>query len=109
MRLVLCFLFSALAWAQPTRTVELTWEDLANPAGTTYRIYRGEGRCTQSPPMVMIAQDIAVKTFVQNGVAIGNYCYHVTANLNGIESLPSNTALAEVRPWPPTKFDVGVK
>lgn len=106
---ILVFLFAVLAAAQTTHTVELSWEDTLNPVGTVYAVYRGDARCTQSPVMVKIAQDIAVKVYTQNGVSVGNYCYHVTANLNALESLPSNQALAEVRPWSPSKLNVTVK
>lgn len=107
--LALLFVLSAIAAGQTTHAVTLTWEDTLNPAGTVYAIYRGDGRCTQSPAMVKIAQDISVRTYTQNGVAVGNYCYHATAILNAIESLPSNAALAEVRPWSPSKLEAQIK
>ena len=91
----------SLFMAATPHTVTLTWEDNLNPEGMLYSVYEGRGRCTQSPIMIKVAQDITVKTYTKD-VAIGNYCYHVTASFEGIESLPSNQAVAEVRPWSPT-------
>lgn len=110
-RFVGAVLLSAmLASAQSsTRIVSLAWEDVLNPAGTAYNVYRAPGQCSTSSVFSMISSGITLKTYDDTGLSTGTYCYHVTATANGLESLPSNTASAKVLPHPPTKLTVLVK
>lgn len=108
MRLLLCFLFASLALAQSGRTVTLTWDDLLNPAGTTYTVYRAAGACSGTPAYVSIATAVAVKTYDDAGVSPGKYCYAVTANYNAEESEKCDPATAQVRPFKPTGLTVAV-
>jgi hypothetical protein len=65
-------LFSALA-AEQSRTVTLAWDDLLNPTGTTYTVYRAQGACSGTPAYVSIASAIATKTHDDTGLLPGKY------------------------------------
>lgn len=89
-----------------TRRVTLAWEDTANPAGTVYNAYRLPAACGTPEGgattwVKLNATPVNVKTYQDNAVGIGTYCYRVTAVLNGLESEPSNTAGATVGPFAP--------
>ena len=88
----LFFLASGMMLGQTVHSVTLTWTDTLNPAGTTYSIYRAPGMCSGSPVFAKLAAAIAVKSYKDDTVTPGNYCYQATATLNGMESAPSNTA-----------------
>ena len=89
-----------LAIAQ-THTVTLTWVDTQNPAGVTYTVYRTIGLCSGTPTFSKLATAVTVKTYADRTVTPGNYCYEVTATVNGAESVPSNTVAPTVLPFPP--------
>lgn len=92
--------FALLAFQVVTQhTVTLNWIDSNNPTGVTYTIHRATGMCSGTPTYSTLATAIVPKTYVDNTVIPGNYCYMVTANLNGMESAPSNTAAAPVPPF----------
>lgn len=93
----------------PQHSVTLTWVDTSNPTGTTYNIYRSTGLCSGTPTFSKLASAVTVKTYQDTTVTPGNYCYEVTASLNGVESAPSNTALASVPTFPPTDLSVTVQ
>jgi hypothetical protein len=96
------------AFAQSaTRQVVLTWEDLLNPAGTTYSIYRANGQCATATGFTRLASGATLKTHTDTANP-GQYCYYVTATQNGAESDPSLPAEAKVKPAPPTKLTVTV-
>lgn len=99
--LLLLAVSAALATAQTTHNATLTWTDTLNPSGTTYNVYRATGLCSGTPSFAKLATGIAPKTYVDATVTTGNYCYEVTAVLNGIESAASNTAAAAVPAFPP--------
>lgn len=99
MKYLLIAAFSATLFAQTGRTVTLTWVDTQNPAGTTYNVKQAVGLCSGTPTYSTIATAVTVKTFVQTGVAVGNYCYVVTATVGGVESAPSNAAGATALPF----------
>lgn len=102
--------FAALCAAQSNQhSVTLTWQDTQNPSGTTYNVKRATGLCTGTPTFSTIATAVAPKTYVDNAVQTGNYCYVVTATFNGVESAPSNTAAAAVPSFPPTSLQVTVQ
>jgi spermidine/putrescine-binding protein len=100
---------AALGQAAEPHSVTLNWEDLLNPAGTTYKVYRATGLCSGTPSFTALANGVTAKTYIDLTVSPGNYCYQVTAVYNGIESAPSNSALAPVPSWAPTKLSVVVK
>lgn len=105
---ILC-LFAFQSAAQTTHSATLTWADTANPSGTTYSVYRAVGLCSGTPTWSKIASAVATKTYEDTTVQPGNYCYQVTATLNGMESAPSNTALAPVPSFPPQTLQATVK
>jgi hypothetical protein len=109
MRALLLLILTVVAWAQAAHKVTLTWQDLLNPAGTTYSIYRATGLCSGTPAFSKIASALTAKTYDDTTVQPGNYCYVGTATLNGMESAQSNTALAPVPSFAPTGLQVTVQ
>jgi len=95
--------------APAQHSVTLTWADTANPAGTTYSVYRATGVCSGAPTFSKLLTGVAAKTYIDATVTPGNYCYQVTAVFTGIESAPSNTALAPVPSWPPAQLSVTIQ
>jgi hypothetical protein len=92
----------SLASAQTAHSVILTWTDTLNPAtGTTYNVKRATGLCTGTPTFTTLATALTTKTFTDTTVTPGNYCYEVTATVNGVESSPSNTVNPAVPAFPP--------
>jgi len=109
-KLLLSFILTALVLAaQTTHTATLTWNDTTNPSGTTYNIYRASGLCSGNPSYTKIATSITAKTYVDSTVTPGNYCYYATATFGGVESGPSNTALAPIPSFAPTNLTVTVQ
>jgi hypothetical protein len=107
--LILSILLATCAIAQQTHSVTLNWVDTANPAGTTYSIYRATGLCSGTPVWSKLATGITVKTYKDDAVAPGNYCYTSTASYNGMESAQSVTASAAVPAFPPSALQVVVQ
>jgi hypothetical protein len=108
--LVLFLLLTGALLAQAaSHSVTLTWTDTANPAGTTYSVYRAVGLCSGSPTFAKLASAIAVKTYQDTSVTPGNYCYAVTATASGMESPQSNSALAPVPSFAPQALTVTVQ
>lgn len=98
------FLILALlvaAQAQAAHTVTLTIQDTKNTGTVTYNIYKATGLCSGSPVFSKLATGVASLTYVDQNVAVGNYCYEVTASQNGAESGPSPTAVGNVLPFTP--------
>jgi hypothetical protein len=106
----ICLMAMALA-AGPSRaqhSVSLTWtastDAAANPL-LTYNVYRLIGACPASGTAgftKLNAAPVMTPAFTDANVGLGNFCYYVTATLNGAESVPSNTASAVVLPGAPT-------
>jgi hypothetical protein len=104
------FLISVAALSQTsTHAATLAWQDNLNPSGTTYNVYRATGLCSGTPGFSKIASALSEKTYEDTTVQPGNYCYTVTAVLNGMESAQSNWALAPVPSFPPQLLSVTVK
>ena len=89
--------------AQPSHQVTLSWTDTANPAGTTYNVYRLTGACPATQPVNPIGwaklttAPITAMSFGDASVVGGmSYCYLVTAVSGTAESVPSNTEPAQV-------------
>lgn len=103
-------IFALVVAAQTAQhKVTLTWVDTLNPAGTVYSVYRATGLCAGSPAFSVIASAIPTKTYEDNTVAPGNYCYAVTATYNSVESAQSNSALAPVPSFAPANLAVTVQ
>lgn len=103
------FLWTVALFAQAPHSAALTWTDTQNPAGTTYKIYRATGLCSGSPTFSVLASAITAKTYQDTTVVPGNYCYQVTAVASGMESAPSNSALAPVPSSAPTGLQITVQ
>lgn len=92
-----------------THSVTLTWADTSNPTGTTYNVYRAVGLCSGTPTFSKIASAVAVKTYTDTTVTPGNYCFQVTANFNGAESVPSNSVNPNVPAFAPSSLTFTVQ
>jgi hypothetical protein len=107
--LVMAFV-SPITWAQQPHSVTLVWADTRNPAvGTTYTVYRAPGLCSGSPVYAKLATALPGKTYEDVTVTPGNYCYAVTATVQGMESPHSNSAMAPVPAFAPAELSVTVK
>lgn len=108
---LICTMLLVLAptLAQTTHSVTLNWQDTLNPAGTTYSVYRAQGLCSGTPTFSKIASAVTGKTYKDETVTPGNYCYQVTATANGMESAASNSALAPVPSFPPQQLSIQVQ
>jgi hypothetical protein len=86
--IILILLFvPSLTTAQTTHSVTLKWVDTLNPlSGTTYNVYRATGLCSGTPVFSKIATALTALTYSDTTVTPGNYCYTVTASVNGVES-----------------------
>jgi len=102
MKTLLLVLFAAgtLLAQAATHSATLTWTDTQNPAGTTYNVHRATGLCSGSPVFSTLATAVAPKTYLDNTVIPGAYCFMVTAVTAGAESGPSNLAAGTVLPFP---------
>ena len=89
----------SMAFAQTTHSVNLTWVDANNPAGTTYSVYRATGLCSGTPTFSKLATAIATKTYSDTTVTVGNYCYNVTATFNSAEGPASNLVNPLIAPF----------
>lgn len=82
------------------RTVQITWQASSSAAGNptlTYNVYRAPNCAGQF--LKLNALGLSVTSYVDAAVAPGaTYCYRVTAVLNGVESAPSNPAVAVIPP-----------
>jgi hypothetical protein len=98
----------AIAVATGGHGADLAWaaspDSAANPA-LTYNVYRIAGAC---PATVTLSQwtkltgGIATVTFSDTGMSPGQYCYAITAFLNGVESVPTTPAAAVIPLSPPS-------
>jgi fibronectin type 3 domain-containing protein len=93
--------------AQSTHSVTLNWTPGAD--GGTITVYRAGAACSTNPTFSAIKSGVTVNSYVDTAVTAGTYCYKVTANLNGAESVPSNTANAPVLPQPASTLTVTVQ
>jgi len=82
------------------RSVQLNWQPSPSAGGNpslTYNVYRASTCAGQFSKLN--ASGISATAYVDTSVALGaTYCYQVTAVLNGLESGPSNQAIAAVPP-----------
>ena len=109
-RLLLLFVLflSSLAAQVSAPKVELSWEDAINQ-DATYTVKRAAGLCSGTPTFATIATGLKTKTYVDASVTAGNFCYVVTAVVNGIESAPSNASQATVPAAPPQNLQTQIK
>jgi hypothetical protein len=100
--------FALPAFGQSAHSVTATWvaspDAVANPS-ITYNIYRATSTCPIVAPVVLAkigSTAAGILTFPDTNVSVGNtYCYAVTAVLNGLESVDSQTAQAVILPAAP--------
>ena len=111
MRLALLLLAGLSLYAQAGRTVSLAWTSSVTP-NVGYNVYRAAGLCgSQASPAAFTklnANPVADVTYSDANVAVGNYCYYITATASGIESAPSNNVSGTVAPLPPSGLTVNV-
>lgn len=104
--LLLVVLSACPAFAQ--HSVVLTWnastDAAANPS-LTYNVYRSTVACPASgvpAGATKVGSAVAALTYTDSTVQVGTNCYYVTSQLNGAESVGSNTAPAVLLPASPT-------
>ena len=107
--ILLILFLPAWATAQSTHSVTLNWQDPLNPAGTTYSVYRSPGLCSGTPVYAKIASAVTSKTYLDDTVTPGNYCFVVTATSNGMESANSNSVAASVPTFAPSALSITVQ
>ena len=106
MRKALLTLFlwvAAPIFAQTPHSVQLTWDDTNNPPGTSYNVYRLSGVC----PATVVPNSfskvnsalITALTFTDSPIALGPFCYYVTATNGTLESAPSTSVATTVVPF----------
>ena len=89
-----------------THNVTLNWTPSTDTGGTV-NVYRALAACSTNPTFTQLKTGVAAAgPFIDTGVAVGNFCYRVTAVVGGAESAPSNTASATVLPQSPTNLVV---
>jgi hypothetical protein len=85
-----------------TQSTYLAWSpssDAATNPSLTYNVYRASS-CTGTFAKINAAP-VTTTNYLDNQPPAGSYCYCVTAVLNGLESNPSNTAIATILPVQP--------
>lgn len=103
MRVILLgIVLSVVALAQQPKKPVITWTDTVNPVGTTYKVKRAAGLCTGTPSYSTVASGVAEKTYRDTTATIGAWCYTVTANFGGSESVDAIPAAATILPEAPT-------
>lgn len=100
------FLFSVSTLAQGAHSVALTWNASVDTGGTV-NVYRAPGSCTGTFTQIKTGV-AAAGPYSDTGLGVGNFCYYVTAVLNGAESFPSNKILVPILPASPTVLVVVV-
>jgi hypothetical protein len=105
--IAIALLGSTLATAQtiPSNVANLSWkavtvyDDFAvivDPV--TYNVYAGVKGAAKS----RVATGLTATAVTRSGVPVGVWCWHVTAVVNGVESIPSAEACKEIKvPAPP--------
>lgn len=94
----LCFAPEILAQSHSTY---LRWAPSSSAAGNpslTYNVYRASS-CAGTFAKINSAP-VTATVYLDNQPPPGSYCYRVTAVLNGVESNPSNDAMATILPLP---------
>lgn len=107
--LLLTLLLALPLPAQTVHSVKVTWTDTANPAGTTYNIYKASAACSSSPTLTKLnTAPVTTQSYTDANVAPGTYCYAATAvNTQGDESARSNQGPATIAP-PPNAITITV-
>lgn len=102
-------LIASALLAQTQHSANLTWVDGQNPPGVTYSVYRAPGLCSGTPVFAKLASALTTTTYQDTTVTPGNYCYSVTATVEGMESPQSAPAPASVPAFAPSNLNVVVK
>lgn len=100
---VALFLFAVTASAH---TVSLSYVNSPDTPNTN--VYRLTGSCPAGTTgfIKLTSSPVVTSNYIDSTVVAGNYCYFVTAVLNGVESAPSNTAQATVPVAPPSGLSI---
>lgn len=104
----------SLAMSQNPHSAVLNWtlstDDTiaacAAPNTCLQNVYRATGVCSATSTFSIVNSPAATAaTFTDTAVSVGQtYCYQVTFEINGLESLPSNQVSAVVRPFAPSNL-----
>ncbi len=99
----LFFLFAMPIFAH---TASISWTN--SPDTSSTNVYRLAGSCPAGTAgfTKITASPVTTGTYTDPAVTPGAYCYYVTATLNGVESIPSNTIQANVPVAPPSGLTI---
>lgn len=107
-------LFVSLAFGQVSKTINLAWDDTANPAGTKYRVYHKTTAaasyikdCTTAD--TANCRDAGTnKTYAWTGAGVGTHLFVVSAYNTSGESGYSNevSQVIDPIPQPPTALKI---
>lgn len=92
--------------AAQAHTAKISWTNSTDTNNTN--VYRLTGACPTGTAgfTKVTATPVTNATYTDSAVVPGNYCYYVTASLNGVESIPSGTVQATVPVAPPTGLTI---
>jgi fibronectin type 3 domain-containing protein len=76
------------AISRPGGEIDLSWSSVA--LAEAYRVYRADDDCITTPD-VLVSDNLTNTSFKDIPSTDGNYCYGVTANRRGAESVMSDT------------------
>jgi hypothetical protein len=83
----------------------LTWTDAANPPSTTYHVHRAGGGCGDGAPFERLTKSPQPTKSFRDDPPAGQWCYQVTAVVDGVESDPS-PKISVQKPVPPSALKI---
>jgi hypothetical protein len=107
---LLLFVFSTIAFGQTTTyKATVTWDDPLNPPGVTYKVDRADASdCTGTPVFNNKATGLTARTFVDQPITPGKYCYRIVATVSGADSASNPTATGIVPAFAPSNIGISI-
>lgn len=105
------FLFAAFAFGQTTHyKATINWDDPFNPPGVTYKLDRADNSdCTGNPTFVGKASGIIPRTYTDEPLTPGKYCWRVTATVSGADSTANPTKDGTVPAFAPSNIQLQIQ
>lgn len=110
-KVLLVMLLSVAAVAQVAHTATVSWGLPIDATSTgTITVYRGVGDCSTNPLMSEVGTPVDVNLLKYvDPITPGIYCYYVIHTENKMDSVPSTTAVAVLRPNAASGITIVVK